>query len=514
MCLFPRKNYSFDSIAYKKGITEFECGYCPECLHRRSKVWALRACAEVAKNPVGCMLTLTYDQFIRDSKTGKIIGERVDTRALSIRDCQLFFKRLRKYVYSSLRLKKRVKKYELPKEREKITTYLKNISFKMSRNEKKYYRRDKLLALINEIDTYNSYVDDYNSKIKYPKLKMICAGERGKRTDRAHYHVLLFGFDFRHDRYFFRRSKRGNVIYRSNTLDKIWKNGICSIDCVNINGKVARYCTKYAAKERSDETFMLFSQGIGDDYLLENFNGLNYFFDGVEYSIPRIIWNKWLTNHYQNNYVFNLRNATYKYKSLKQFQDFTAKRDLKNNMFLSFLFSFSVSYNIPYQPTANELFFYRLKQNQTFRNFRDCNSTYKKYVAYWKKRAEEFKEKLSDVKIRINQLDDKKYHSYKQFALDCLNNLSQFGDNGGIIPNKPLTKSSKVLFFIARNLRFCSGVHKLAVSLLVNKRQVTPKIKKLSDRGYFNFGGVDWTPFDTYSFDKNLQKFKQNPLLS
>lgn len=447
MCLFPRKNYSFDSIAYKKGITEFECGYCPECLHRRSKVWALRACAEVAKNPIGCMITLTYDQFIRDSNTGKIIGERVDTRALSVRDCQLFIKRLRKHYTGT-------------------------------------------------------------------KIRYILAGERGKRTDRAHYHVLLFGVDFREDRFFFKRSNRGNIIYRSNTLDKIWKNGICSIDCVNINGKVARYCTKYTAKERSDQTFMLFSRGIGDDYLLEKFNGLNYFFDGVEYSIPRIIWNKWLTKHYQNNYIFNLRNATYKYKSLKQYQEFTAKRDLKNNMLLSLCFSLGMSYKIPYLPTANELFFYRQRQNQTFRNFRDSNSVYKKYIAYWKKRAEEYKERLPDIKTRINQLDDKKYHSYKQFALQCLDDNVKIDENAGLIPNKPLTDSSKVSTFIARNARFCGGVKTFAVSLLVNKRQMTPKKKKLSSLGYWNYGADEWTPFDTYKFNKKIQKFKRISVLS
>lgn len=83
--------------AYKQGITEFECGCCPECLSKRANAWALRAYAESQTCGEGMMLTLTYDTYIHDSRTGKIIGERVSDFACNKKDVQDFIKRLRKH---------------------------------------------------------------------------------------------------------------------------------------------------------------------------------------------------------------------------------------------------------------------------------------------------------------------------------------------------------------------------------------------------------------------------------
>lgn len=230
MCLFNYANNSIKGKAYKRGITHFECGGCPECLAKRSRAWCLRACME-AKVSQGMMLTLTYDDYERD-KQGNIIGEKpADTRELSKRDCQLFIKRLRKH---------------------------------------------------------------FNGR----KLKYIIGAEHGKRTGRSHYHCVIFGVQF-NDCHYYKKSKRGNVIYKSPTLDKIWGNGICTVDSMNINASIARYCTKYCAKDNgADDTFMLFSRGIGNEMLVEKFNGLWYMIEGRKYPIPRQIWQKFIENKY------------------------------------------------------------------------------------------------------------------------------------------------------------------------------------------------------------------------
>ena len=133
MCFFPLPNHNYQSIAYQKGLKEFECGKCPECLGKRSNIWALRAVMHAKQCKNCCMVTLTYDTFIRDEK-GNIIGENLNLRDVDKRDCQLFIKRLREYF---------------------------------------------------------SRVKNQEEKISY-----ILSAEYGKSTGRPHYHAILFNVKF------------------------------------------------------------------------------------------------------------------------------------------------------------------------------------------------------------------------------------------------------------------------------------------------------------------------------
>lgn len=314
MCLFPKQNLGKN----RSKIPEYECGVCPECLAKRSRYWALRACYEVMQNGgVGCMLTLTYDSYIRDTR-GNVIGERVDTRTLSKSDVQKFIKRLR----------------------------------------------------ARHPDT---------------QIKYIITGERGKRTNRAHYHVLLFGFVFP-DIVRYKTSKRGNVIYKSAILNDLWKFGICTVDSINLNAKVARYCTKYCAKDsrEADDTFMLFSRGIGEKLLLEQFNGKSYIIEGREYPIPRTIWQKYILNKYK--FAENWLSVRY----IRLDQEGTNMEEYNINRFKRF----------------------------NYMSFRDSDPVYQNYIAYWKNKVDTSVQ-LSRFE-RILNLDNKKYLAYKTKALQCL----------------------------------------------------------------------------------------------
>ena len=330
MCFFPFTNTNKKGEAYRKGITEFDCGCCPECLGKRARLWALRCSAE-AQNNIGCMVTLTYDSYKKD-KNGNIIGENPpELLQVNKRDCQLFIKRLRKHFQGT-------------------------------------------------------------------KIKYLITAEYGKRTHRAHYHAILFGIDFT-DRIRYKKSDRGNIIYKSKTLTDIWNNGICTIDAVNINAAVARYCTKYCAKDsRCDDTFMLMSRGIGEDWLMDNFNGKSYIVDGREYAIPKQIWQKKIAYFYRNNYIYNLRNCTYKYRSLRWYLD-----KFGDNI---------ISY---------QLADYNAKCRKYFRSFRDSNKLYKNYLKYWLCKNDLHNLTKPNVFSRILQLPNEKYFHYKQACLDTLN---------------------------------------------------------------------------------------------
>lgn len=342
MCLFPLPNLNVDSLAYKKGVKEFDCGACPECLKKRSNVWALRSVYECKSHVHNCMITLTYDNFKRDDR-GNIIGEEPVNPDLLVdkRHIQLFMKRLRKW--------------------------------------------------------YSSVTDE--------KVKYLCTAEYGSHTHRAHYHLILFGVKFP-DIHYYKKSKRGNIIYMSDILSKLWGHGICTVDSINIHSGVARYCTKYCAKERSNDTFMLFSHNIGLTELLKDFNGINYMIDGREYPVPRAVWQAYIMEKYSNvNKGLTPLGCGFTFKYVN--------RDKTKAPFVK-----PIIYD---NQVLNDDFIYlkNCAERACYREIRDNDPVYKNYIDYWSKKSVIFdKLKLTPIQ-RIYALDDSKYHSYKVKALHC-----------------------------------------------------------------------------------------------
>lgn len=332
MCFFPRLNLT-NKLALAAGIEKFECGHCPECLSKRARSWSLRAVYEARSRDQGCMITLTYDNYARDSH-GHIVGELSPDRTLEVskRDAQLFIKRLRKYVF-----------------------------------------------------------DTTGRKIKY-----LLAAEYGSRTHRAHYHAIIFGYCFP-DVFVYKRSRRNNLIYRSNTLTKLWGHGICTVDSISVNAATARYCTKYTAKNRSDETFMLFSHDVGIEELLKDFNGKSYFVEGVEHPIPRKIWNLVITKRYPN--------AEFDYRYINRY---------------------IVTKSIPRSAEVLNPFYEEgCYLRKSYRVFRDNNILYQGYKRYWRNKIAQREVFLPSAVDRIRALPDSKYQRFKIAALRCLEKRSR-----------------------------------------------------------------------------------------
>lgn len=364
MCLFPRFFFK-DKVSFERGFNEIKCGGCPECLSAKARYWALRSMAQIDKNSVGMMMTLTYDSYVRDSR-GNIVGESVDAGVLYKKDAQDFIKRLR------------------------------------------------------------YYTDKEGIKIKY-----IIAGEHGKRTNRRHLHALIFGYQF-NDLIFYKRSKRGNIIYTSNTLNKIWKNGICTVDSIKISTQVARYCTKYCAKDtrEADDTFMLFSRGIGDESLLEKFNYQSYIYDGIEYPIPKLIWNKFIEKYNQNNYVYNRYLTSYKYIP----REFLIRK---------------------FGEELGEAYFkLNIKARRRFSNFKWSNPYYQKYLKYWKEKEEYLSLTRPSAFERIRRLPDDKYFAYKQKALEVYDKWRYYNYSNvcPVIPPRSNNKSRYYKWLYSRGI--------------------------------------------------------------
>lgn len=78
------------------------------------------------------------------------------------------------------------------------------------------------------------------------KIRFFLGGEYGEENCRPHYHALLFNCGFP-DARVFSQNKRGEPLYVSDELAKLWGLGHCTIGAVTFESAV--YCAKYALKK-------------------------------------------------------------------------------------------------------------------------------------------------------------------------------------------------------------------------------------------------------------------------
>lgn len=91
---------------------------------------------------------------------------------------------------------------------------------------------------------------------KYGKVRYFHCGEYGEKFQRPHYHVILFGLDFKDKK--LHSNSLGNKLYVSESLDKLWQNkGHCLIGDVTFESAayVARYITKKITGEAAEEHY-------------------------------------------------------------------------------------------------------------------------------------------------------------------------------------------------------------------------------------------------------------------
>lgn len=98
------------------------------------------------------------------------------------------------------------------------------------------------------------------SSYTHTKFKFIETGEYGEKNGRKHYHAIIFNHSFS-DMYFTGYySKKGNPIYSSYELEKLWGKG--SVQCERLTFDLALYVGKYI------------TDGWDDDYSLNEETGL------------------------------------------------------------------------------------------------------------------------------------------------------------------------------------------------------------------------------------------------
>lgn len=107
------------------------------------------------------------------------------------------------------------------------------------------------------------------------KIRYYCSGEYGDDFSRPHYHMCLFGEDFRSDRRYIGKSKKGSPQYSSDWLQYNWNKGYCTVG--NLNFHSAQYCAKYCTKVRTGKGSDEWYQGREkESALISNKPGLGY----------------------------------------------------------------------------------------------------------------------------------------------------------------------------------------------------------------------------------------------
>lgn len=96
-------------------------------------------------------------------------------------------------------------------------------------------------------------------------IRFYGAGEYGERTNRPHYHVLLFNYASS-DRKFYKNSPSGEPLYTSDSLSNIWDYGFNVVGDVTFDScaYVARYVCEKMNGDKADEWYSRVDTSTGE----------------------------------------------------------------------------------------------------------------------------------------------------------------------------------------------------------------------------------------------------------
>lgn len=136
---------------------------------------------------------------------------------------------------------------------------------------------------------FQLFMKRLRKKFSKEVIRFYGCGEYGKKFNRPHYHICIFGFDFpdkeilRSANYFEKNGKikktGGFDLYRSAALEEVWTKGFSSIGEVTFEsaGYVARYIGKKAVKEERDKHY----GNKVPEFALMSRGGVRYLSDGT-----------------------------------------------------------------------------------------------------------------------------------------------------------------------------------------------------------------------------------------
>lgn len=141
------------------------------------------------------------------------------------------------------------------------------------------------------------------------KFRYFMCGEYGPTTQRPHYHFILYGKSFTEDRKYWKDSRNGEKLWRSESLEKAWGLGavyigdVTAASCAYVAGYVQKKAERVVDHQVEDEdgrkpeyTAMSRNPGIGsnhfDRFHDETYAGDFCLLDGARVKPPRYYDNK------------------------------------------------------------------------------------------------------------------------------------------------------------------------------------------------------------------------------
>lgn len=146
------------------------------------------------------------------------------------------------------------------------------------------------------------------------KIGVFVTGEYGEKNKRPHWHAIIFNWRPKDCVYKY-SNERGDKVYSSKQLEKLWNFGVCDIGSVTFEsaGYVARYAAKKLVHGKDQEhDFHPISRkssknAIGKKFLEKYYKDLFSYgrvimIDGTKMSIPRY-YEKWFQKHHPDEWL-------------------------------------------------------------------------------------------------------------------------------------------------------------------------------------------------------------------
>lgn len=137
--------------------------------------------------------------------------------------------------------------------------------------------------------------EHFRRKQNHKGIRFYACGEYGGKTQRAHYHILLFNCPPFGDEKKYKKTKRNHILYSSEILAHLWGKGFCTIGTVTRQS--CDYVARFRLKNFDINQNLLFhcmstQKGIGYDYLVRNLDRIIaedkiHITGTIESSLPR-----------------------------------------------------------------------------------------------------------------------------------------------------------------------------------------------------------------------------------
>lgn len=173
-------------IKVEKEEITVKCGKCYTCKRQKAQEWAIKLINELQYHKKACFITLTFDNRILNDKES-IAVKKYGAKGGFVLKTDYSMKYFQKFI---------------------------------KRLRKKYN------------DTYISFFH---------------VAEYGEKTKRPHHHAIIYGINFEEDRHEGAKSKTGHEQYISDTLNKLWAAGACTVQDCNPNNIM--YIAQYTLKK-------------------------------------------------------------------------------------------------------------------------------------------------------------------------------------------------------------------------------------------------------------------------